>query len=75
MQTEVKRALMGFVFSNLEMEGRKLRFALRSPYSDFQNVVGYKEWLSVMDTARMKHYQAVILLYQRLPPTLAEAMV
>jgi hypothetical protein len=65
---------MGFVFSNLEMKGPTLCYSLREPFSDFQNVASYKEWLSVMDTTRIRHRQAVILLYQRLPPTLAAAL-
>lgn len=44
-KTEVKRALMAFVFSNLEMNGQKLRFALHPPLSDFQNVGDFKGWL------------------------------
>lgn len=44
-KTEVKRALMGFVFSNLEMKGPTLCYSLREPFSDFQNVASYKEWL------------------------------
>lgn len=44
-KTEAKRALMGFVFSNLEMNGQKLSYALRSPLSDFQNVGDFNRWL------------------------------
>lgn len=44
-KTEVKRTLIAFVFSNLEMNGQKLRICLRPPLSDFQNVGDFKGWL------------------------------
>jgi hypothetical protein len=42
---EVKRSLIGFVFSNLEMKGGSLCYSLREPFCGFQSAVGYHEWL------------------------------
>jgi site-specific DNA recombinase len=36
-----KRRLIGFVFSNLEMEGSKLRFSLRKPFDLFVDLSPY----------------------------------
>ncbi|MCE7887367.1 MAG: hypothetical protein DYH13_07690 [Alphaproteobacteria bacterium PRO2] len=44
-KTEVKRALMGFVFSNLEMRGPTLCYSLQEPFASFENVDGFKRWL------------------------------
>jgi len=44
-KTEVRRALIGFVFSNLQLNGSKLEYTLREPFQSFQNVESYKEWL------------------------------
>jgi hypothetical protein len=43
---------MGFVFSNLEMKGPTLCYSLREPFSDFQNVASYKEWLPFVESYR-----------------------
>ena len=40
-----KRQLIGYVFSNLELEGQKLRFTLRKPFDLFVNVGEYQKWL------------------------------
>jgi hypothetical protein len=75
MGGDTKRALIGFVFSNLEMRGATLCYSLQEPFCGLQNLTGYKEWLSALDTARTRHHQAVVQLYQRLPGTLAAALV
>ena len=43
--TEEKRQLMGYVFSNLQMEGGKLRYSLKKPFDLLVNLGGYQEWL------------------------------
>ncbi len=40
-----KRQLMGYVFSNLELEGSKVRFSLKKPFDMFVDLGSYKEWL------------------------------
>ncbi|HQX28175.1 MAG TPA: hypothetical protein PKX38_09625 [Alphaproteobacteria bacterium] len=44
-KSEVKRALIAFVFSNLEMDGENLRVSLREPLRCFQGVSDFKGWL------------------------------
>ena len=48
--TNEKRQLMGYLFSNLELEGSKLRYALKTPFNLFINLDGYKEWLPGSDS-------------------------
>ena len=40
-----KRQLIGYVFSNLELEGAKLRFSLKKPFDMFTGLESYQEWL------------------------------
>lgn len=44
-KSEVKRALIAFVFSNLKMDGENLRVSLREPFRGFLKVSGLKGWL------------------------------
>lgn len=46
---EEKRRLIGFVFSNLQMEGSKLRFSLRKPFDLFVDLADCKEWRPLRD--------------------------
>ncbi len=39
-----KRRLIGFVFTNLELEGSKLRFSLRKPFDLFVDLSHCKDW-------------------------------
>ncbi len=45
-KTEQKRELIAFVFSNLRLRGKKLEFALRSPFDLMVNRATYTSWLS-----------------------------
>ncbi len=45
-----KHQLIGYVFSNLQMDGRKLRYTLKAPFNLFVDLVGYKEWLPGPDS-------------------------
>ena len=40
-----KRQLIGYVFSNLELEGAKLRYTLKKPFDLFVDLASYQEWL------------------------------
>ena len=40
-----KRQLMGYVFSNLELEGSELQFSLKKPFDLFVDLGSYQEWL------------------------------
>ncbi len=44
-KNEQKRQLINFMFSNLQLEGDKLRYTLRSPFHLMTNVSGYENWL------------------------------
>lgn len=39
-----KRQLIGYLFSNLEMEGSRLCYSLEKPFNLFQNLATYQEW-------------------------------
>lgn len=41
---EEKRRLIGFVFSNLQMDGKKLVYSMRKPFDLFVNLGTCKEW-------------------------------
>ena len=43
-KTEQKRQMLGFVFSNLQMEGSTLRYCLRKPFELLQQVPRNPEW-------------------------------
>ena len=43
-KTEQKRQMLGFVFSNLQMEGSTLRYSLRKPFEVLQKVPHNPEW-------------------------------
>jgi len=44
-KAEEKRQLIAFVFSNLRLRGKKLEFALRSPFDLMVNRPDYSSWL------------------------------
>lgn len=43
-KTEEKRLMLGFVFSNLALEGASLRYSLRKPFDKLQQVPKNPEW-------------------------------
>ena len=45
-----KRALIGFMFSNLALEGVTLRYSLRTPFDRFVGLKGCPEWLPGPDS-------------------------
>ena len=47
---EQKRQLIAFVFSNLRLRGKKLEFALRSPFDLMVNRPDYASWLGDLDS-------------------------
>jgi DNA invertase Pin-like site-specific DNA recombinase len=46
-KTEQKRQLVGFVFSNLRLRGKKLEYSLRSPFDLMVNRASYSSWLGM----------------------------
>ncbi len=49
-KTDEKRQLIGYMFSNLELEGSKLRYTLRKPFDLFADLAVCKEWLPGPDS-------------------------
>lgn len=64
---EEKRQLIGYVFSNLELKGRKLSYTLKTPFNYFVDLASCKEWLPIIDTIRTHAMQDVLLLFQAQP--------
>lgn len=48
--TEEKRQLIGYVFSNLELEGAKLRYSLKKPFNLFVDLASCQEWQGRQDS-------------------------
>jgi hypothetical protein len=51
-KTEQKRQLLAFVFSNLQLRGKKLEFSMRSPFDLMVNRASYSSWLAFLNTVR-----------------------
>jgi len=49
-KTDEKRQLIAFMFSNLRLRGKKLEFALRSPFDLMVNRADHQEWLGRQDS-------------------------
>ena len=47
-----KRQLLGYVFSNLELEGSKLVYTLQKPFNLFADLTTCQEWLPGTDSNR-----------------------
>ena len=45
-----KRSLIGFMFSNLALEGATLRYSLRTPFDMFVGLKGRPDWLPGPDS-------------------------
>jgi hypothetical protein len=54
-----KRQLLGYVFSNLELEGATLRFSLRKPFNLFADLATCQEWLPLVSILRTEKREAV----------------
>jgi site-specific DNA recombinase len=62
-----KRALMGFVFSNLKLKGKKLEYSMRSPFDLMAGKRGFSEWLGVLHTLRTTRQRDIIALRHAMP--------
>lgn len=62
-----KRQMLGYVFSNLELEGGKLRFSLRTPFHLFADLASCQEWLPTLDILRTDYCKDVILMFSKAP--------
>ena len=59
-KTDEKRGLLGFVFSNLELEGATLRYTLRKPFEVFAQLPTNPEWRPLPDLNRCSHRERVV---------------
>jgi hypothetical protein len=61
-----KRLLIGFVFSNLALEGPTLGYSLRKPFDLLVDLAKSQEWRPILDALRTTHKGEVTSLYGRL---------
>ena len=59
-KTEEKRGLLGFVFSNLQLEGATLRYTLRKPFEVFSQLPNNPEWRPLRDSNPCYHRERVM---------------
>jgi hypothetical protein len=64
-KTEQKRQLVGFVFSNLRLRGKKLEYSLRSPFDLMVNRASYSS--GFLNTVRTERFDQVLALRSLLP--------
>ena len=69
-KTEQKRELIAFVFSNLQLRGKKLEFSLRSPFDLMVDRRSYASWLAFLDTVRTERYEHVLAVQHEFPTRL-----
>src|SRR3984893_8254935 len=65
-KTEQKRQLIAFVFSNLQLRGKKLEFSLRSPFDLMVDRRSYTSWLAFLNTVRTERFEQVLALWPSL---------
>ena len=61
-KTDQKRQLIAFVFSNLQLRGKKLEFSLRSPFDLMVDRRSYTGWLGFLNTVRTERFEQVLAL-------------
>jgi hypothetical protein len=61
-KTDQKRQLIAFVFSNLQLRGKKLEFSLRSPFDLMVDRRSYTGWLGFLNTVRTERFDQVLAL-------------
>lgn len=62
----VKRHIIQFVFSNLQLNGQKLVYDLHKPFNDMTETKSRSKWLRLVDTFRTQYYQDILFLYEKL---------
>jgi len=62
-----KRALLGFIFSNLQLKGPSLGFSLRNPLDQFVDIANCQLWCSLVGVARTHFRQDALNLYSFFP--------
>jgi hypothetical protein len=66
-KTEQKRELIAFVFSNLQLRGKKLEFSTRSPFDLMVDRANYAGWLAFLHTVRTERFDEVLCARKVLP--------
>jgi hypothetical protein len=61
-KTDQKRQLIAFIFSNLQLRGKKLEFSLRSPFDLMVDRRSYTGWLGFLNTVRTERFEQVLAL-------------
>jgi hypothetical protein len=69
-----KRLLIGFVFSNLTLEGPTLGYSLRKPFDLLVDLAKSQEWRPKLDALRTTHKGEVTSLYGRLAEHVANCL-
>ena len=59
-KTDEKRGLLGFVFSNLQLEGTTLRYTLRKPFEVFTQLPHNPEWRPLRDSNPCYYRERVV---------------
>lgn len=49
-KTDEKRGIIGFVFSNIQLEGATLRYTLRNPFTVFSQLPNNPKWRALVDS-------------------------
>lgn len=69
---EQKRALVNFVFANLELKGDKLLYSLNKPFDMFANTSDLQEWRELVDNLRTDNEIRTALQHYSIPLILKE---
>ncbi len=59
-ELEEKRRIIGIMFPNLMMNGKKLVFKTREPFNMFLNLTDRQEWLTILYMFRTERYDEVM---------------
>jgi len=62
-----KRQLLGYVFSNLELEGSKLVYTLRTPFHLFADLASCQKWLPTLDILRTEYCKDILFMFSHIP--------
>jgi hypothetical protein len=65
--TYEKSESLGYTFSNLELEVRKLGFSLRKDFNLFANLANCQEWLPTLDILRTEYCKDIVFMFSRIP--------
>jgi hypothetical protein len=70
-EAPTKRELLSFLFSNLELRGRKLEYKLKRPFDAVLSAATRSDWLPLVNALRTEEFDAVIAAAEPLRCVLA----